>query len=165
MYVLRQDTNEVLVFESPGFQQVAALRTGNTPTQMAITFDRRRLLVANDNSQIANVYDLDSLKALTYIRFPHGHYPRSLAASGRAILAAVRSASSAEHKIDRVDLATASAIELASLGPWENNVHLNTALVASGNGSAILAARSSVEANATAEVAKTAEPQGLPRIF
>jgi uncharacterized protein (TIGR03437 family) len=139
-FVLRQDRNQVLVFEGSGYTQVATLRTGNTPTQMAITFDRRYLLVANDNSQIANVYDLETLQQQAPIRFPHGHYPRSLASSGRAILAAVRSAASAEHKIDRVDLASRTAVELPSLGPWENKVDIDTVLAASPNGASILAA-------------------------
>ncbi len=106
-YILRQDKNQVLVFEGGAYTQTKSLRTGNTPTQMAITFDRRYLLVGNDNSQIANVYDLETLEQGPYIRFPRGHYPRSLASSGRTILAAVRSAVSPEHKIDRVDLAGA----------------------------------------------------------
>ena len=139
-YVLRQDQNQVLVFEGSGYTQVATLRTGNTPTQMAITFDRRYLLVANDNSQLASVHDLDTLQQLTPIRFPLGHYPRSLASSGRAILAAVRSASSADHKIDRVDLASRTAVELPSLGPWVNKVDIDTVLAASPNGASILAA-------------------------
>lgn len=140
-YILRQDKNQVLVFEGSSYTQIAALRTGNTPTQMAITFDRRYLLVGNDNSQIANVYDLQTLEAGPPIRFPRGHYPRSLASSGRTVLAAVRSAVSPEHKIDRVDLPMRTAVELPTLGPWENNVNLDTTLVASGNGASILAAQ------------------------
>ncbi len=140
-FVLRQDTNQVLVFEGGGYTQVATLRTGNTPTQMAITFDRRYLLVANDNSQIANVYDLQTLEQGPPIRFPRGHYPRSLASSGRTILAAVRSAVGPEHKIDRVDLPSRTAVELPTLGPWENNIDIDTMLVASGNGASILAAQ------------------------
>ena len=140
-FVLRQDKNQVLVFEGSGYTQVAALRTGNTPTQMAITFDRRYLLVGNDNSQIANVYDLGTLQPQAPIRFPGGHYPRSLASSGRAILAAVRSAASADHKIDRVDLASRTAVELPSLGSWTNKVDIDTVLAASPNGASILAAQ------------------------
>ena len=83
------------------------LRTGNTPTQMAFTFDRRYLLVGNDNSQIANVFDLETLLARDPIRFPGGHYPRSLAASGRAILAASRVAGP-KNTIDRVDFTIAN---------------------------------------------------------
>ena len=60
---------------------------------MAITHDYRFLLVANDHSQIANVYDLDLLQQLAPVIFPGGHYPRSIAVSSNAVLAAVRSVS------------------------------------------------------------------------
>jgi uncharacterized protein (TIGR03437 family) len=138
-FVLRQNTNEVLIFDGATYQQTGSLRTGNTPMAMAFTFDRRYLLVGNDNSQIANVYDLETLEAQTPIRFPFGHYPRYLAASGRAILAATRVAGPV-HKIDRVDFMTRTAAELPTLGVFENKVDVNTALIASPNGSTILAA-------------------------
>lgn len=139
-FVLRQDTNEVMVFDGRSYQHVRTLRTGNTPTQMAITFDRRWLLVGNDNSQIANVFDLETLEASEPIYFPGGHYPRSIASSGNALLAATRVAGP-QHKIDRVDIATRTASELPTLGVYENNIHINTALVASPSGSSILAAQ------------------------
>jgi uncharacterized protein (TIGR03437 family) len=138
-FILRQDTNEVLVFDAADYRQIAALRTGNTPVSMAFTFDRRYLLVGNDNSQYANVYDLETLEPSTPIRFPFGHYPRWLAASGRAILAAARVAG-AQHKIDRVDFERRTAVELPTLGIFENDIHENTALAATSNGSSILAA-------------------------
>lgn len=139
-FILRQDTNEVLVFDGGNFQQVATLRTGNTPTSMAITHDRRYLLVGNDNSQQANVFDLETLMAQTPIRFPFGHYPRALAASGRAILAATRVAGPV-HKIDAVDFFARKAYELPTLGVYENNININTAMVASTNGGSIMAAQ------------------------
>ncbi len=139
-YVLRQDRNQVLVYDGTGFGLLATLRTGNTPTQMTFTFDRRYLLVANDNSQIANVFDLETLKASDPIRFPGGHYPRSIAASGRAILAASRVAGP-KNTIDRVDFNTRTAAELATLGVYENNIHMDTVLTAAANGSSILAAQ------------------------
>src|SRR5215467_8801809 len=82
-YVLRQDKNQVLVYDSNTYNLIATLRTGNTPISLAITFDRKFLLVGNDNSQIANRYDLDSLTAVQPILFPLGHYPRSIAVSGK----------------------------------------------------------------------------------
>lgn len=139
-FILRQDTNEVLVFDASNFQQVATLRTGNTPTSMTITFDRQYLVVGNDNSQIANVFSLDSLEAQAPIRFPFGHYPRALASSGRAMLAATRVAGPI-HKMDAVDFHARRAYELPTLGVYENNIHINTALVASTNGGSILAAQ------------------------
>jgi uncharacterized protein (TIGR03437 family) len=138
-FVLRQDTNEVLIFDGSNYRQTGALRTGNTPMSMSLTFDRRYLLVGNDNSQIANVFDLETLEQVTPIRFPFGHYPRHLAASGRAILAATRVAGP-QNKIDRVDFMTRTASELPTLGVFENKIDVNTALAASPNGGTILAA-------------------------
>jgi uncharacterized protein (TIGR03437 family) len=138
-FVLRQDTNEAIVFDGATYRELGRLRTGNTPTSMAITFDRRYLLVGNDNSQIANVYDLDTLQQESPIRFPFGHYPRWLASSGKATLAATRVAGP-KHKIDRVDMFTRMAIEMPTLGVFENDININTALVSSTNGSSILAA-------------------------
>ena len=89
-YILRQDRNLVLVFDGTTLQQIAELRTGNTPTQMTLTLDSKYLLVGNDNSQLANVYDLDLLVPSQFIRFPGGHYPHSIAVSNGEILAAPR---------------------------------------------------------------------------
>jgi uncharacterized protein (TIGR03437 family) len=139
-FLLRQDTNEVLVFDGQSYHQLASLRTGNTPTQMAITFDRRYLLVGHDNSQLVSVFDLETLQEDRPIRTPGGHYPRSVAASGKAILTANRVAGPV-HTIDRVDMATRTATELPSLGVWENDIDKSSVLVASPNGSSILVAQ------------------------
>ncbi len=137
-YVLRQDTNQVLVFDGSNNTQIAALPTSNTPTQLAITFDRRYLLIGSNDSQIIPVYDLETLQQLAPIIMPGGHYPRSIAASSKAILAACRVAGPV-HTIDRVDLASRTASELPSLGVFKNNVDANTNLTASPNGATILA--------------------------
>jgi uncharacterized protein (TIGR03437 family) len=139
-FVLRQDTNEVLVFDGSNYQQLATLRTGNTPISMALTFDRKMLMVGNDNSQYANVYDLETLEQVAPIRFPFGHYPRYLAASANAILSATRVAGP-KHTIDRVDLFSRTAVELPTLGVYDNTIDINTALVASANGGSIMAAQ------------------------
>ncbi|MCC6858159.1 MAG: hypothetical protein IT158_06355 [Bryobacterales bacterium] len=138
-YAVRQDKNQVLAFDASSYEQIAVLRTGNTPTQMAITRDGRFLMVGNDNSQIANVYDLDSLQPSTPIIFPFGHYPRSLAVSNNAILATVRSAASPEHKIDRVQFEGRTATELPSLGIYKNAINVDTGLAASPTGNTVLA--------------------------
>ncbi len=137
-FVLRQDRNQVLVFDGSSYAQIASLKTSNTPTQMAISFDRRWLLVGHDNSQLISVFDLETLQPSVPIRMPFGHYPRSIASSGRATLVANRVAGPV-HTIDRVDLLTRSATALPTLGIYKNEVNQNTALVASGNGSSILA--------------------------
>ncbi|HZT31496.1 MAG TPA: hypothetical protein VFA33_16525 [Bryobacteraceae bacterium] len=138
-YILRQDKNQVLVFDTATNARIATLRTANTPTQMAITFDDKYLLIGHDNAQIASVYDLDSLQPQMPVIFPGGHYPRSVAASGRAILAACRVAGPV-HTIDRVDLPARTATALPSLGVYQNDVNISTVLTAAPNGSAILAA-------------------------
>jgi uncharacterized protein (TIGR03437 family) len=139
-YVLRQDQNQVLVFDGASSQLLRTLDTANTPTQMAVTFDGKRLLVGHDNAQIASVFDLDTFDEEMPVRFPGGHYPRSVASSGRAILAASRVAGP-KHKIDRVDLGSRRAIEYPTLGVWENDVHINTVLTGSPNGASILIAQ------------------------
>ena len=138
-YILRQDKNQVLVFDGVSYQQIATLRTGNTPTQMAITFDRQYLLVGHQNSPLAYVYDLNTLKVLAPVTFPPGHYPRSIASSGNATLAASRVAGPV-NTIDRIDLVSRNAFTPPTLGMFENNIQLDTVLVASSNGSSIMAA-------------------------
>ena len=83
-YILRSTATRCWSTTPSNYSQIATLRTGNTPFSMAITFDRKYLLVGNDNSQIANRYDLDTLQPVQPIVFPLGHYPRSIAVSGRA---------------------------------------------------------------------------------
>lgn len=138
-YIIRQDTNQVLVFDGNTQTQIATLRTANTPTQLAITFDRRYLMVGHDNAQIIRVFDLETLEETIPIRMPGGYYPRSIAASGRSILVASRVAGPT-HKISRVDFVSRTATPLPTLGVFENDIHVNTVLVASPNGSAIMAA-------------------------
>ena len=137
-YILRQDKNQVLVFDATNNTQIATLRTGNVPTQMAITFDRRNLLVGSNDSQLLYVYDLETLQPTAPVRMPDGHYPRSIASSARTILVANRVAGPI-HTIDKVDLNTRTASTLQSLGVYKNDININTALVASPNGSSILA--------------------------
>lgn len=137
-FILRQDKNQVLVFDGASYSQIAALKTVNTPTQMAISFDRRWLLVGHDNAQLISVFDLETLQPSAPVRMPFGHYPRSVASSGRATLAACRVAGPV-NTIDRVDLASRLGNTLPTLGIYKNEVNINTSLVASANGSSILA--------------------------
>jgi uncharacterized protein (TIGR03437 family) len=140
-YVLRQDKNQVLVFNSTSNQQIATLRTGNVPTTMTMSFDNQLLLIGHDDSQVVYVYDLNTLKPQLPVVLPFGHYPRSVAASGNAVLAAVRSASG-PHTVDRIDLTTRTATTLRTLGIFTNSVPLNTVMAASPNGANILLASS-----------------------
>ena len=136
-FVLRQDKYQVLVFDAATNKQIASLRAPTTPTQLAITADSKWLLIGSNDAQHIVVYDLDTLKEDLPIIMPGGHYPRSIAVSGRSILAASRVAGP-KHKISKVDILTRRATELATLGVWENNVNIDTVLVATPNGSAIM---------------------------
>jgi uncharacterized protein (TIGR03437 family) len=141
-YILRQDKNQVLVFDASSNAQIATLRTGNTPKGMAITFDTQYLLVGCDNAQYLNVYDLDTLQASSPVRIFQGDYVQSIAASSNAILAVTRSSTGGSPTIHRIDLPTLSSSQLPSLGVYNNTVALNTVLSASPNGANILIASS-----------------------
>ncbi len=138
-YVLRQDKNQMIVFDGSTFEQVRVYRTGNTPLQMALTRDGRYMIVTNDNSGIANVYDLDAGEPSQPIIFPLGHYPRSIAVSGASILAAVRTAS-ATHVIDLVNFEARMASTPPSLGIYKNEIDPDMALIASPAGDVIFGA-------------------------
>jgi uncharacterized protein (TIGR03437 family) len=139
-YVLRQDQNQVLVFDGSTYNQIATLRTNNTPTQMAITYDDNWLLVGHDNSDFLYVYNLNTLQPATPVPMGVGGlYPRSVAASANAILVANRVGGSTQT-MSQVDLASATATTLPSLGPFKNSINEDTILVAAPNGSGIMAA-------------------------
>jgi uncharacterized protein (TIGR03437 family) len=135
-YVIRQDKNSVYVFDG-NYNQIATLRTGTTPTQMAITLDDKYLIVGHDNSQFAFVYDLNTLQRVETVQMPPGHYPRSIGVSSRAILAANR-VSGPVHTIDRIDLTTGLGTTYPSLGVFTNGVNINTVLQGTPNGTAIM---------------------------
>lgn len=143
-YLLRQDKNLVLVYDGASLGKIAELRTGNTPTQMAMTTDKRYLMVANDNSQIATVHDLETLTQVSFIEFPPGNYPRSIAASNNAILATVRSVAEplegcdSPHTVDRIDLSRRIATALPTLGVYCNGVPEDSILTASPSGALVL---------------------------
>jgi uncharacterized protein (TIGR03437 family) len=140
-YVVQQDRNMVLVFDGTSYKQIAALRTSTTPTRLAITFDRQYLVVGHDNSQQAYVFDLDTFQQQTPINFPPGHYPRSIAESGKTMLALVRNVSGgAPGVIDRIDFNARRATLLPSLGVYNNKVNPDGILVPAPNGATILAA-------------------------
>jgi uncharacterized protein (TIGR03437 family) len=141
-FVLRQDQNQVQVYDGASYTLTATLRTGNTPKGMAITFDQQYLLVGCDNSQYVYVYSLATLQAMPPVRMFNGDYVQSLAASSNAILAVTRNASGGNPTVHQIDLATQSSTRLPSLGVFQNQVALNSVMVASSNGSSIFMAGS-----------------------
>ncbi len=124
VYILRQDINTVLVYDAVTLQRLAFLRTGNTPTQMAFSADQRYLMVGNDNSQIANVFDLNTLEDASPIVFPGGHYPRTIGVANTGIFALSRLAGdppvctpalSGSATLDTVDLTNRVAVTPCTL--------------------------------------------------
>lgn len=141
-YVLRQDKNEVMVFNSTNNTQIAALRTCTVPKGMAQTLDGSMLLVGCDNSEIMSVFDLNALQPLQSIDTT-SMYVQSLAVSTNAILAVMRDAGGGPAFIARIDLNSHQATKLPSLGVFQNQLStVNTVLTASPNGATILAASS-----------------------
>ena len=137
-YVLRQDKNQVLVFDASNYTQIGSLRTANLPSSMAITFDRRYLLVGHSGAQVVGVYDLETLRQTDPIRLPTGNIALSVAASANAILAATQYFDGTHH-IVRLDLNSRTGYQPSSLGVFNNLTDANVALVASPNGSSIMA--------------------------
>jgi uncharacterized protein (TIGR03437 family) len=139
-YVLRQDKNQVLVYNSNNNSLTATLRTCTTPKGMAITFDQQNLLVGCDNAQIMSVFDLDLLTALSPIYVGAG-YVQSVASSANATLVHIRMASgNPPASIGQVNMASGTVTVLPTLGVYKNNVPLGSVLTASSNGGNILVA-------------------------
>lgn len=141
-YVLRQDRNQVLVYDGANSTRLATLRTCTQPMSMAVTFDRQYLLVGCDRSHYVSVFDLETLEPAPPIRMAKGDYVQSLATSNRGILATTRSSSGGSNQVHRIDMVTRTSTILPSLGIFENKVDVNTALSSTPNGSAILFASS-----------------------
>ncbi len=139
-YVLRSDQNEVLVFDGTNYSQIAALPTGNQPTSMAISYDQQYLLVANQGSQLVNVYYLDTLQESSPILLPSGFVSYSIASSSNATLAQGGYYDGTFH-ILQLDIPSRSATELPTLGVFSNSTNANTVMTASQNGSSIFIAQ------------------------
>ena len=144
-YALRQDKNQVLVFNSGNNTQTATLRTCTKPTGMAVTYDQQYLLVGCDNSHYMSVYDLDLLQPVAPVTFL-SEYVESVATSTNAILAVTRSAADGTFGIDQINLGQSATgyrngNRLAQLGVWANGkLPQNSVLTSSPNGAHILVA-------------------------
>lgn len=140
-YILRQDKNQVLVFDANTTQLLATLRTATTPSMMGFTIDQKFLLVGNNDSQLVNMYDLDALKPAAFpIVLPAGHYGRSIAASNKQLMVLARNEADGTGVIDTVTLANYSASILPTLGDWGNKLTPTAVLSPSPNGATIMVA-------------------------
>jgi len=139
-YILRQDRNELRAYDGSTNQMIVALRTNTTPTMMAMTTDGNYLLVANDNSELVSVYDLNALQAVQPIVLPGGHYGHSVATSNNAILVLANNNANNTGVIDTVNFAARSATQLPTLGIFQNQLSVTAVLTGSPNGNNILVA-------------------------
>jgi uncharacterized protein (TIGR03437 family) len=138
-YVLRQDTNQVLVYNGTNNTKIATLRTCTQPMSMAETFDGNKLLVGCNNAHIMSVFDLNALLPLTSIDTGSG-YAQSVAVSNGLNLAVMRDGGGGPPFVAAIDLILNTATRLPSLGVYQNQVLLNSVLAPSPNGSTILLA-------------------------
>lgn len=143
-YVMRQDKNEVLVYNGTNNTQMAVLRTCATPRGMAITYDQQTLLIGCDNAQMIWTYDLDSFLRGNSIPTP-GAYVQSIATSSNAVLAHMREVSQPNPGLAQIDPVALTTTFLPSLGVFQNKLQLDTVVVGSPNGSTIFVA--SVDGN------------------
>ena len=148
LYVLRQDMNQLLVFDATSLARIATVRTATSPTMMAITSDRNYLLVGHDDSEFINVYDLNALKPVAPLLMPGGHFARSIAVSNEATLVLARNEGNVPPgMIDRISFSpdttnplTGTVTPLKTLGVYVNNVSPAGVVASSPGGGYILAA-------------------------
>ncbi len=138
-YVLRQDLNEVLVFNGTNNTQIAALPTCSNPTSLAETFDGNTLLVGCNTAHVMTRYDLNALQPLNPVNTGPG-YVQSVAVSNGLILAVMRDGGGGSPYIASIDLIENTATKLPTLGVYQNQVLLNTVLAASPNGATVMLA-------------------------
>lgn len=139
-YVVRQDDNQLQVFDGSSNQMITALRTYTTPTMMTMSTDGNYLLVANDNSQLVSVFDLNALQAVQPVVLPYSHFGHSVAASNNAILAVANNNATNTGVIDTLNLQQRTATQLATLGIFQNQLSTTAVVTGSPNGASILVA-------------------------
>ena len=126
------------------------MRTGNTPVSMAITDDQQYLIVGNDRSHLASVFDLETFETQAPILFTYAGYPRSIAVAHGGIWATVRVVTPPENvtcagtavtnPLYRIDFANRIADAPASLGVYCNQVPADSVLAATPSQNYILLA-------------------------
>jgi uncharacterized protein (TIGR03437 family) len=142
-YIARQDRNKVLVYDGATSKLITSLRTATTPSGMALTLDSKYLLVANSDSQLISMFDMDALQPVPPIVLPGSDFGRSVAVSNSAVLALGRDESQFVGDVVSLDLANKVGTSLPALGPWQNDgsaVSELSVLSASPNGANILLA-------------------------
>ena len=139
-YILRQDVNQLLVYDGATNQRIVALRTATTPTMMSFSNDQKYLLVTHNDSQLVTVYDLGTLLPVSSIVLPGGHYGRAVAQSNAETLVLARDESNGTGVIDTIDLTYRTSNKLATLGIYNNSISPTGVLASAPNGRTIMMA-------------------------
>jgi uncharacterized protein (TIGR03437 family) len=147
-YILRQDLNQLQIFDGVSNQRVVALRTATTPTKISFTIDRKYLLVGHNDSQLVTRYDLDTMLRVGNVVLPPSHFGLSIAESNSLLAVLARDERTFVGVIDRIDPTFSTfygATQLGTLGIWQNSdaLYLPGMLAPSPNGSSILLAAAS----------------------
>ena len=137
-YVLRQDKNQMMIFDGASNNPIATLRSATSPTMMAITSDQNFLLVGHNDSEYVDVYDLNGMQKMSPVLLPPGHFARSIAVANNAILVLSRFEGDGTGMIDSINLPELLAQKLPSLGVFKNAVSPTGVLTASPNGGTVL---------------------------
>ena len=140
-YILRQDKNLVLVYNGTNNTLITTMRTYNVPSSMAITLDNQYLLVGHEHSQTVAVYDLDTYQMQPYIgtEAGAGNVARSIAVTTNGILATSVDYQGKGHII-QLNMLTHDALQLATLGVYQNLINTDSMIAASSNSSKAVAA-------------------------
>lgn len=154
-YILDSSRNRLLVFDLNDFSLRQEVRTGNFPLHMAVAQDQRTLLIANAQSETISMINLDSLETVGLALCPCGSYGRSIAVSTNAVLLVTAvdrgrllrtpdnqqvEVTVTEGRLARVDLASKTSREPATLGIFQNQISPRTLLTATPSGRHILIA-------------------------
>ncbi len=140
-YIIRQDKNLVLVYDGTNNTLLNTMRTYNVPSSLAITLDNQYLLVGHEHSQTVAVYDLDTFQMQPYISTEAGagNVVRSMAVTTNGILATSSDYQGKGHII-QLNMLTHDALQLPTLGVYQNLINPDSMIATSGNNSKAVAA-------------------------
>jgi uncharacterized protein (TIGR03437 family) len=154
-YAIDQDNFEIVVFDSTDNRVIGRLRTGNTPTQGAVSRSGERLFVANSFSEGMTVVNLNELAVegmefLPWQTLGEGHYPYSVTAdnTNRMVIGVRRSPAGgigtcgSPGRVDFMHAISMSVTSLDTFGVVSNCYGAIPAVAATPDGSRVLFAQS-----------------------
>ncbi|MBI3665154.1 MAG: hypothetical protein HY236_02845, partial [Acidobacteria bacterium] len=139
---LEQPKNLLYVFSSNDLRLMGAFRTGNRPSWMSFSADKRFLIIANSAGENLTVINLDTMQPKGLQFLPQGHNPISVAADNADVLVAARvpGGGGTGGVLDWIEVVSTDAFELGRLGIYENAINPNAAMVPMGDLSGVFIA-------------------------